>query len=272
MEKINFKPLMPQQIEVRPANTKFRGSANLLLYIDSRCAANILNEAVGEFNWQIEYKPINEKVYGRLSIWDVDKNQWVYKEDTGAVSNIEAEKGQASDILKRCIARWGCDYLYTAPDIKIKCPDNYYYEDKMTMKFTVSEIDYKDKKISRLVIVDRFNNVVFNWSDNTTKHPIQQAVNTAMEVAEEASAIATITNNELIAQSHRVIVEQAKRLSNPETLKNDLKAFVVNTHNEENETEIKRFYNFYIEKCDTWNGVMNIPALWNSWWSKRKTA
>lgn len=257
MEKINFKPLLPQQIEVRPTNTKFKGSANLLLYIDSRCAANILNEAVGEFNWQIEYKPINDKVYGRLSIWDVDKNQWVYKEDTGSESNIEKEKGQASDILKRCIARWGCDYLYTAPDIKIKCPDNYYYEDKMTMKFTVAEIDYKDKKISKLVIVDRFNNVVFNWTEGEVK-PYKAEV--------------VVTKDEIIAQSNKVMTEQAKKLNNPETLKSNLKAFVVNTHNEENEEEIKKFYNFYYEKCDTWNGIMNIPVLWNSWWSKRKIA
>lgn len=243
MEKINFKPLATNQIEVRPTNTKFKGSANLLLYIDSRCAANILNDAVGEFNWQIEYKPINDKVYGRLSIWDNDKKQWVYKEDTGSESNIEAEKGQASDILKRCIARWGCDYLYTAPDIKISCPDNYYFNDKMTMKFNVKEIEYTDKKISKLIIVDRFNNEVYNWTLNGTttqsKHPVQTVVEDAVEVA---TVVKTVVDK-----------------------KQMLKEFVVNNHTEENETEIKRFYNYYLPKMEGWKGNINLTALFEKW-------
>lgn len=165
MKQIEFKPLYPEQIEVRPAEAK-NGKATLLLYIDSRCAANILNETVGEFNWQIEYKEVSNKIYGRLSIWDDDRKMWVYKEDTGSESNIEADKGLSSDILKRCLARWGCDYLYTAPRIKIDTPANYYFNDRLTMTFYVKEIQYYEKRISRLVIADRFNNVVFDWTIN----------------------------------------------------------------------------------------------------------
>lgn len=169
MEKIEFKPLLPEQIEVRVAEAKYEGSCTALLYIDSRAAANILNEAVGEFNWQIEYKDVAGQIYGRLSIWDSERKIWVYKEDTGSESNIAAEKGMASDILKRCLARWGCDYLYSSPKIKITCPSNYYMGDKMTMTFKVKEIEYEGKKISKLVIVDRFGNEVFNTSKDKPK-------------------------------------------------------------------------------------------------------
>lgn len=48
--KINFKGLTPNQIEVRPTGTTPKGQCTLLLYIDSRCASNILDETVGAFN------------------------------------------------------------------------------------------------------------------------------------------------------------------------------------------------------------------------------
>lgn len=167
MKKIEFKPLTPEQIEVRPAEAK-KGRVTLLLYIDSRAAANILNTTVGEFNWQIEYKDVSGEIYGRLSIWDDDRKMWVYKEDTGSESNVEAQKGRASDILKRCLARWGCDFLYTAPRIVLDAPEKWFFNDRLTMTFSVKSITYEGKRISSLTIVDRFGNEVFNWKDGQT--------------------------------------------------------------------------------------------------------
>lgn len=175
MKQIDFKPLYPEQIEVRPAEVRNK-KITLLLYIDSRCAANILNDTVGEFNWQMEYKDVAGQIYGRLSIYDEDRNIWVYKEDTGSESNIEAQKGLSSDILKRCLARWGCDYLYTAPRIKIDAPDNYFFNEKMTMTFYVKNIEYSDRRIVSLAIADRFDNIVFNWSLNNGEYPTEVKV------------------------------------------------------------------------------------------------
>lgn len=166
MKELNFEPLKANQIEVRPTDTKFKGKCTLLLYIDSRSAADILNETVGPMNWQIEYKDVAGQIYGRLSIWDEERNMWVYKEDTGEESNIAEKKGQSSDIVKRCLARWGCDYLYHTPRVKINCPENFYYNDKMTMTFNVKEIMFVGKECVKLVIADMFGNVVFNWNSN----------------------------------------------------------------------------------------------------------
>lgn len=178
MKELNFEPLKANQIEVRPTDTKYKGKCTLLLYIDSRCAADIMNETVGPMNWQMEYKDVAGLVYGRLSIWDDERKMWVYKEDTGSESNIEAQKGQSSDILKRCIARWGCDYLYHTPKIKITCPENYYYNDKMTMTFSVREIMFVGKECVKLVITDMFGNVAFDWTPNkgNTIQPTQQTL------------------------------------------------------------------------------------------------
>lgn len=194
--KINFRGLTPNQIEVRPTGTTPKGQCTLLLYIDSRCASNILDETVGAFNWSLEYKPIGDKVFGRLSIYDEERNIWVHREDTGSASEFESDKGLSSDILKRCLARWGCDYLYTAPKIKIQCPDNYYFNDKMTMTFFVKSIGYVGKNISQLTIVDRFDNVVFDWAINQTSNSDNTKHYMAPETHREVKISETMSNEE----------------------------------------------------------------------------
>lgn len=171
MNELNFKPLTPEQIEVRPTDTKYKGKCTLLLYIDSRSAAEILNETVGVMNWQLEYKDVAGQIYGRLSIFDETRGIWIYKEDTGEESNISEKKGQSSDILKRCLARWGCDYLYHTPRIKVNCPESYYFNDKLTMTFSVRQIEFVGKECTRLVIVDRFGNTVYDWSNGKEAAP-----------------------------------------------------------------------------------------------------
>lgn len=228
MKEINFKPLTPEQIEVRVGEAKTKGSATLLLYIDSRAAANIMNSAVGEFNWQIEYKDVAGQIYGRLSIWDEDRKMWVYKEDTGEESNIAASKGQASDILKRCVARWGCDYLYSSPKIRIKCPDEYYWNDKLNMQFFVREIAYKEKKINHLIIVDRNGNPVFVWDSGK---PVLQP-----------SAEPQKTNRQL------------------------LKEYCLSIATTEPKEKIREFYNYYNgERADNWRGTFDASKLYAKW-------
>lgn len=184
MKELNFKPLTAEQIEVRPTDTKTQGKCSLLLYIDSRCAAQILNDTVGVMNWQISYKDVAGTIYGRLEIWDEERQCWNFKEDTGSEANIEAEKSKSSDILKRCLARWGCDYLYHTPKIKIDCPQSYYFNNKMCMTFQVKEIEFIGKECVKLIIVDRFGNIVFNWVKGQqiqTQQPQQPQKNQYMQ-------------------------------------------------------------------------------------------
>lgn len=194
MKELNFEPLKANQIEVRPTDTKYKGKCTLLLYIDSRSAADILNETVGPMNWQIEYKDVAGQIYGRLSIWDDERNMWVYKEDTGEESNIAEKKGQSSDIVKRCLARWGCDYLYHTPRVKINCPENYYYNDRMTMSFNVKDIMFVGKECVKLVIADMFGNVVFDWNSNQG-NTIQYQQQHSQQYKEP---VATVGENDMI--------------------------------------------------------------------------
>lgn len=241
--KINFKHLTPNQIEVRPTGTTPKGQCTLLLYIDSRCASNILDETVGAFNWSIEYKPIGDKVFGRLSIYDEERNIWVHKEDTGSASEFESDKGLSSDILKRCLARWGCDYLYSAPKIKIQCLDNYYFNDKMTMSFSVKNIDYIGRQISQLTIVDRFNNVVFDWAINQTAAPVYNSGNTKHYMAPET----------------RREVKISDTMSNEERLI----AFRDAMRGECDDKALNDFFNFYMNRDKKCKNGRSVAANWD---------
>lgn len=242
--EIRFKKLKSDQIEVRPTDTKVQGSATLLLYIDSRSAADILNESVGETNWQIEYKSVGDKVFGRLSIWDEERKMWIYKEDTGEESNIAAEKGLSSDILKRCLARWGCDYLYHTPRIKVQCPDSYYYNGKLCMTFSIKEIDFNEDKVcTRLVIADKFDNVVFNWTGNDVRETPQKTEPDAVNTQE----------NEAENPNMKILKDFCnQKLQDEDT----------------DQLQLGSFYRFYSKKVqDGWKGKITPGVLWERWMS-----
>ncbi len=97
----------------------------MLLYKDARCDQNVLDEAVGPYNWQRSHNRDNANCI--VSIWDEKKGQWISKEDTGTESRTEAEKGLASDSFKRACFNWGIGReLYTAPAIWVPYDPNKY--------------------------------------------------------------------------------------------------------------------------------------------------
>lgn len=160
-----FRNLYASEITIRPTDTKTKGAATLLLYKDARSDMNILDETVGVENWQKEYYDVKGNLFCRVGI-KTDEG-WVWKADCGIESNVDAQKGEASDAFKRACVNWGIGReLYTGPRIKIKCPDNYYYNEHFAMTFYVKDIQYDGKTITELVIADRFDNIVFNWSYN----------------------------------------------------------------------------------------------------------
>lgn len=244
MKTLIFKALRPEQIEVRPTDTGTKGKATLLLYIDSRSAVDILNDSFGAFNWQIEYKAVGDQIYGRLSIWDEEKNMWIAKEDTGSESNIEGGKGQSSDILKRCLSRLGCDYLYHAPKVKINCPDNYYFKTKdrngneverMTMTFQVREIEWdENKNCKKLIIADKWGKVVYDYQEGRE------------EVKNEP-------------KSAKIEVEERK--DNLAILKD----FCSSIEGSADAGELARFKEFYEPKMKDWKNVVAPANLWERW-------
>ena len=161
--RIEFRKLTPEDIEVRPAQVK-DGKATLLCYIDSRSVVELMDNAVGPMNWNFELVQVGDQVVGKMGVWDEDKQTWVVKSDVGSESNIEATKGLVSSIYKRCISRWGLQDLYSIP--KIVVPDDGYGN-----HLQVSEVSWNDKReCTHITLTNRFGKVIFEWNKDG-EHP-----------------------------------------------------------------------------------------------------
>ena len=252
---INFRTLRANEIEVRPSHVK-DGKANLLLYIDSRAVVSLLNESVGNLNWQSEFYEVNGQTIGKIGIYDESKSIWVWKSDTGSESNIEASKGLISDVYKRVLARWGVIELYSAPRISI--PDDGYG----CSGYKVSEILYNEHRdITHLVIVNRFEKEVFRWDrDNQTQ--IQTSTKAQVQVQPKPEAI-NQDKRVFVDNGQRSLIESITEKASKESLKEGV-----------NQSELQKFTNFYLKKIkkDGWNGNFDFDTLFSRWmeraWNK----
>lgn len=243
-----MRTLKANEIEVRVGHkVKNTNNVSMLLYIDSRAVTKYLDEWVGPFNWQTEFNTAGPLVVGKLGIWDDNKQQWVWKSDTGSESNIEAEKGLISDTYKRLLSRWGVTELYTAPDIVL--PDDGYNNSG----YKVSEIDYdENRNIIHLVITNRFGKELFRWDiGNVT--PIVKT--TPKQVINDESL--EWTDDKTTIKDNRTLLTE----------------FCTEKKNSGDDKEqLKKFYNYYLEKANTWKGTFNITALYNRWITTAKVA
>lgn len=159
MEKLNFRTLNADEIECRVGTTTASG-CSLLMYKDARVDMRLLDEVVGAMNWKREHTIINNNLYCTVSIYNTDTKEWVSKQDVGVESNTEKEKGQASDAFKRACFNWGIGReLYTCPFVWVNLNNDEWRTSPSgrktpAVKFSVKEIDYKDGKVCRLVIID----------------------------------------------------------------------------------------------------------------------
>lgn len=189
--KLEFRNLKAEEIDCRPALINEKG-LSLLLYKDARVDQDILDETVGPMNWQRKHSRDNANC--EVGIWDEDKKQWVWKEDTGTESNTEKEKGLASDSFKRACFNWGIGReLYTSPFIwlgsNIVKIEKKEYQGKETYttkeKFHVSAIKIENKEITKLSICNNQGIVVFRYNnsnnmiDSTKVESIKLAIKNA---------------------------------------------------------------------------------------------
>ena len=169
-----FRLLKADEIECRISQILSSGIV-LLLYKTARTDANLLDETVGVFDWQNDFKLIDGVLYGGIGIRTSEG--FVWKWDAGTESNTEAEKGRASDSFKRAGFKWGIGReLYTAPFIWISSDKCSIYTDsngkvKCNDKFAVTHIGYNDKEeISSLAIINTKTRVeVFRMGETVTE-------------------------------------------------------------------------------------------------------
>lgn len=91
--------------------SKNKPNASCVAYIDARDVMNLLDEVCSPENWSSDFKDIGGQTFAGIGIKIGES--FVWKWDTGSESNIEKEKGQASDSLKRAAVQWGIGrFLY----------------------------------------------------------------------------------------------------------------------------------------------------------------
>lgn len=146
----SFRLLSAPEIECRVQEIARDGSyLKILLYKTARTDAALLDEIVGPQNWQNDYKMLDGKLYCGIGIKYGE--EWVWKWNVGTESNMEAEKGQASDALKRAgfVLGIGTE-LYSAPEIRIpasKCNiKEYGGKYRCYDSFTVEKIAYDENQ------------------------------------------------------------------------------------------------------------------------------
>lgn len=178
---IKFRNLKPEEIYVRVNNITAKG-ATFLLYKDARCDMDILDETVGESNWQRSHTENKGNLFCSVGI-NVNyadptaEPLWVWKQDCGAESYTEKEKGEASDSFKRACVNWGIGReLYTKILIFIRleteetAPGSRKYKLKNPYEsFHVSAIEYEGKRITAIEISDKDNSVAFTWGKKKQK-------------------------------------------------------------------------------------------------------
>ncbi|MBQ5616140.1 MAG: hypothetical protein IIU90_00115 [Bacteroidaceae bacterium] len=249
MNNIKFRTLYPSEIEVRPQNkAKNSDTKILLLYIDSRAVTTLLDETVGNLNWQNEFYEAGGLLFNKLSIRHPETGEWISRSETGSESTIEENKGKVSDTFKRCLSRFGVTELYSSPRIEVQ-DDGYG-----CTGYKVSEIAYDDnRKITHLVIVNRFGWEMARWDANTGQPkqvPVQAPIqpNTAPQQAQPVQ--------QPQQYSKEALIENIRANANVE-------ASLPNA----NIGMLKKFVEYYTNRISNndWNGNFDFSVMWQKW-------
>ena len=172
-----FRLLTAPEVECRVSEirkTKTEQYVKLLLYKTVRTDAAILDETFGPMNWQNKYEVIDGKMYCSVGVKDPTTGEWIWKQNVGTESNMEAEKGEASDAMKRAGFVWGIGTeLYTAPEIKVSadmCNIKQYGERfKCYDRFTVEKIAYDESESISGISILCNGKRCFVWQKNADR-------------------------------------------------------------------------------------------------------
>jgi hypothetical protein len=123
----DLKKEIPFKWRVQSAN---QYGASCVAYIDSRQVQDLLDEVCGQDGWQCKFEEHKGNLFCHIGIKEYfnDKERsdktcledWVWKSDCGTESNVEKQKGEASDAFKRAAVMWGIGrFLYSKKIVKL---------------------------------------------------------------------------------------------------------------------------------------------------------
>ena len=90
--------------------------AHMLAYVDARYVQDRLDDVIGAENWSNSFEVIDNTLFCAITVVFPD-GKVVTKTDCGTESNVEKEKGEASDAFKRAAVMLGIGRdLYDLPN------------------------------------------------------------------------------------------------------------------------------------------------------------
>ena len=119
MDLKELKKEMPIKWRVQSAN---QWGASCVAYIDARDVQDLLDEVCGAENWQILYEEHKGNLFAKIGInvANAKDSEIIWKSDCGTESNVEKQKGEASDAFKRAAVMWGIGrFLYSKKIVKL---------------------------------------------------------------------------------------------------------------------------------------------------------
>ena len=187
-----FRFLTADEIECRVAQCSDMG-VQLLLYKTARTDAALLDEVYPDA-WQNDFKVIDGKMYGGIGI--KVNSEWLWRWDCGTESNMEAEKGEASDAFKRAGFKWGIGAEpYSSPFIWVKA-DNCKIELNERSKkyecrnrFKVGGIDYDENGRISFLAIDNVSQRKAAFMFGDTRKKVQENAQEGVQEAPSANAL-----------------------------------------------------------------------------------
>lgn len=186
MKKIVFRDLRPEEIEVRVGNIiKDKNGQpkgfQLLLYKTSRTDMQLLDETFGTFGWRNRFYQVKNTMVCSIEVYDEETKQWINKDNGGDDDTaMEQVKSELSDSIKRAGSTLGIGRkLYSAS--KIYMVVDITDENTTKSYFQVKDIDYDEKGITKLVIINKkTKKVVISYgSDEKVSQNAQNSTNKA---------------------------------------------------------------------------------------------
>lgn len=119
----DLKKEIPFKWRVQSSN---KWGASCVAYIDSRQVQDLLDEVCGAENWQCKFEEHKNNMFCSIGIYcsiqtnEAGSAEWVWKSDCGTESQVEKQKGEASDAFKRAAVMWGIGrFLYSKKIVKL---------------------------------------------------------------------------------------------------------------------------------------------------------
>jgi hypothetical protein len=120
-----------------------------LAYVDARDVMERLDQVFG-MDWQCRYTQAEKKTVCEIGV--KINGEWIWRANAAGDSDIEAEKGAASDAFKRAAVLFGIGrYLYELPNVWMPLTQNKYLESKPSLPDWATPDGYDEIFIQRKI-------------------------------------------------------------------------------------------------------------------------